>query len=195
MEAAEAKDLIEDAVEESEARHDVVDQKERLAERRFRNRVSLLVGLFAVLLAIVHMVGASASRDSLLSSIEASDTFAYMQAKIVRETVLRSAADTVGDTRSKARDLAEADRLKRPDAAQHGISQLRERGDELRAEGTAKAAASEGYELGETALQLAIVILSIALIAQSWPIAFGACFFAVTGTAIALFTALGGRIL
>jgi hypothetical protein len=51
------------------------------------------------------------------------------------------------------------------------------RGPELRVEGKVKATACEGYELGETALQLAIVILSIALIAQSWLIVLVACAF------------------
>lgn len=195
MEAAEAKDLIEDALEESEARRDAEVQEEKKAERHFRDRVSLLVGLFAVLLAIVHMAGSSASRDSLLSSIEASDTFAYMQAKIVREAVVRSAGESATDPAARARDLAEAARLRAPDRAGHGITQLQERGAELRAEGKVKATASEGYELGETSLQLAIVILSIALIAQSRQIVLGACAFAVAGVAVSIFTALGGHVL
>jgi hypothetical protein len=193
MEATEAKELIEDALEERRARQEEEAQQKK--ERRFRDRVALLVGLFAVMLAVVHMAGSSASRDSLLSSIEASDTFAYMQAKIVREAVARSAGESATAPEMRAHDLAEADRLRAPDKAGHGITQLQERGADLRAESKVKATASEGYELGETALQLAIVILSIALIAQSRPIVLLACAFALAGAAVSLFTALGGRIL
>lgn len=54
IDADEAKDLIKDAVERSERGRDGTETAERLEERRFRDRVSLMVGLFAVTLAIVH---------------------------------------------------------------------------------------------------------------------------------------------
>ena len=41
---------------------------------------------------------------------------------------------------------------------------LQAEGSRQRERSTSKAAASEGYELGETALQVAIVLLSIAMI-------------------------------
>lgn len=77
MEPTEAKDLIDEAIERAEEQHDSEVALERASEKRFRDRVSLLVGLFAVLLAIVHMAAAGAQRESLLQGIAASDTFAY----------------------------------------------------------------------------------------------------------------------
>lgn len=185
MEPQEARELIKEAVEESESH-----------ERGLRDRVAVLVGLSALLLAVVHTAGASAQRDSLLSSIEASDTFSYMQAKVIREAVFRTASSTPGiDSDTRAADLGEATRLRQNDAAGHGIDQLRERGDELRRESIAKARACEGYELGETALQVAIVLLSIALIAQSRRIVWGASALAGLGVLLALLTALGVPLL
>lgn len=196
VEATDAKDLIDDAIERAEAERDVEARAEHAAERRFRDRVSLLVGGFAVSLAVVHMAAASDARESLLKGIEASDTFAYMQAKIVRETVLTTAA---GDTSAAAPDrtqwAAEAKRLRKPDKAGHGIGQLQTKGDDLRRDGVRAAHAGEGYELGETALQLAIVLLSIALVARSRPIVFGACALAVAGIVVALCTAIGFTLL
>lgn len=43
VEPADAKELIEEAIEEVER----VDHKERQLEKRFRDRVSVLVGIFA----------------------------------------------------------------------------------------------------------------------------------------------------
>lgn len=187
MEADEARDLIEEAIERSEAG----EREERAAERRFRDRVSVLVGVFALSLALIHMAAASAQRESLLKSIEASDTYAYMQAKIVRETVLATAATSAGlDPAARAADLAEAHRLRAPDKAGHGIDQLQEKGTELREESEAAASASEGFDTGETAMQLAIVLLSIALIAQSWPIVAGASLLAVIGIGFSVVTFL-----
>jgi hypothetical protein len=181
MEASEARDLIEEAIAETESH-----------EAGFRNRLAVLVGVFALALAVVHTAGASAQRASLLDSIEASDTFAYMQAKTIREAVFRTASSTPGiDPDTRAADLGEATRLRQDDGAGHGIDQLRARGTALRLESLSKARASEGYELGETALQVAIVLLSIAMIAQSAQIVKGASLLAGLGVLVALLTAFG----
>lgn len=192
VEPADAKELIEDAIERAESHRIEEETAERAVERKFRDRVSVLIGLLAVSLAIVHMAAAGAVRESLLHAVEASDTFAYMQAKIVRETVLKTAAmsSTLSPADSAAA-LAEAKHLRGPDKAGHGIGQLQERGDELRAEGAHAVAAGEGYELGETALQMAIVLLSIALVARSRPIVYGAAALAAIGVLLALATAAG----
>lgn len=192
VEAADAKDLIDEAIERAEESQGATEQVERARERKFRDRVSLLVGGFAVALAIVHMSAAGAQRESLLKGIEASDTFAYMQAKIVRETVLKTAASsTATSAEDKAAWAAEATHLRQPDRARHGIGQLQEEGGRQRAEGQRAAAAGEGYETGETALQLAIVLLSIALIARSVWIAGGASLFALAGIVVATLTHMG----
>lgn len=190
VEAADAKELIDEAIERAEAERSDVENVERKQERRFRDRVSVFVGVLAVSLAIVHMAAAGAARESLLRGIEASDTFNYMQAKIIRETIAKTAARVASDT-DRADLLAEAKRLRFPDAAGHGIVQLEARGKAQRAAGERAARAGEGYELGETALQLAIVLLSIALVARSWAIVGGAAIFAAAGIGCALLTTAG----
>ena len=191
MEPTDAKDLIDEAIERAEEHHDAEAALERAKERSFRDRVSLLVGVFAVVLAIVHMSAAGAQRESLLKGIEASDTFAYMQAKIVRETVLKTAAANGHDPAQIAEWTTEARRLRENDAAGHGIKQLQEAGAAQRNEGNSSASAGEKYELAETALQLAIVLLSIALIARSVWITLTASTFAVAGIALATATHFG----
>ena len=190
VEATDAKELIEEAIERAEGERSQAESAERLKERGFRDRVSVLVGILAVSLAIVHMAAAGAARESLLKGIAASDTFNYMQAKIVRESIAKTAAKSTAVAEAdRAAFAAEAKRLREPDKAGHGIGQLQAIGEKEREEGTRAAAAGEGYELGETALQLAIVLLSIALVARSRAIVGGAAIFAVAGIAIALATA------
>jgi hypothetical protein len=187
MEPADAKDLIDEAIERAEESSNAADRKERESERRFRDRVSLLVGGFAVALAIVHMNAAAAQRESVLQHIAASDSFAYMQAKIVRETVLKTAAAQPGATPADRRDWArEAARLRIPDRAGHAIGQLEQAGAEQRAAGERAAYRGEGFELGETALQLAIVLLSIAIVARSKWITLGASVVAGCGILLAV---------
>ena len=189
VEPADAKELIDEAIERAEQQRDAAEGVERQAERRFRDQVSILVGVLAVALAIVHLIAASSARESLLKGIEASDTYAYMQAKIVRETVLKTAAEFPNPQAPAWRK--EATRLREPDRAGHGIVQLQRQGGQQREEGLRAAAHGEGYELAETALQMAIVLLSIALVARSRRIVLGAAGLAAIGLISAVATAAG----
>jgi len=180
LEASEASELIDEAIERVEER----ETKAAREERKFRDRLSLLVGVFAVLLAIVHLVGAGLLRESVVNTILASDTYNYMQAKKLRQVVLQvGAVSAPADAREKL--IAQAEALNAPDANGHGIGQLQKAGDELSADGIKAGQAGEHYEWAETALQMAIVLLSIAMIASSRMIAVGACVIAASGLVLA----------
>ena len=188
VEPADAKELIDEAIEEVER----ADKAERVIEKRFRDRVSILVGLFAVLLAIIHVAAASNARESLLKTVKASDTYNYMEAKIIRESLLKSLSEMPalsGDAHKGM--LKEAARLRNPDKAGHGIVQLQKQADELRSDGEQSARKGEWYEFAETAMQVAIVLLSIALVARSWAIVTGAVSLAAIGVILAAVTAAG----
>lgn len=188
MEPADAKELIEEAIEETER----AEKADRALEKRFRDRVSIFVGLFAVLLAIIHVEAASSARESVLKTVEASDTYAYMEAKIIRETVVKTAAENPSLDAAGRSDLSkEALHLRNPDAAGHGIVQLQAKADDLRKEGELSGKKGEWFELAETALQVAIVLLSIALVARSGAIVAGAIGLAGIGSMLALLTAMG----
>lgn len=188
VEPEDAKELIEEAIEEVEK----VDRAERAIEKSFRNRVSVLVGAFAVLLAIIHVAAAGNAREGVLKTIEASDTYNYMQAKIIREAISKTAAEAASLTPSvKTEMLKEAAKLRNPDKAGHGISQLQAQADRLREEGELASKKGEWYEFAETAMQVAIVLLSIALVARSWAIVVGATSLAGVGALLAAATAAG----
>jgi hypothetical protein len=188
VEPAEAKELIEEAIEEAER----ADHAERALEKRFRNRVSILVGLFAVLLAIIHVAAAGTAREGVLKTIQASDTYNYMQAKIIREGILKAVAqEPTFSPAARAGMLKDAAKLRNPDKADHGISQLQPQADRLRDEGEIASAKGEWYEFAETAMQVAIVLLSIALVARSWAIVAGAVSLAGLGVVLALATTTG----
>jgi hypothetical protein len=188
VEPTDAKELIDEAIEEAERAGDA----ERLNEKHFRNRVSILVGLFAVLLAVIHVEAATNARESVIKTIKASDTYNYMQAKIIREAVMKTASQnpSYGES-ARAGMVEEATRLRKPDRAGHGIIQLQGSADSLRKEGESASSKGEWYEFAETALQVAIVLLSIALVARSWAIVAGAVALALAGVLLSLVTAAG----
>lgn len=192
IEAADVKELIDESIERAEAEGEAVDKRKRVSERQFRDRVAIMVGVFAVALAIIHMSAADAARESLLTGIAASDNFAYMQAKIVRETIFTTAAASSSASEpEKSAWRNEARRLRELDVAGHGIGQLQTKGAALRDDAHRATVASEGYELGETALQMAIVLLSIALVARSKALVTGAVLLAGAGIVAAVATAAG----
>ena len=185
LEPTEAKELIEETVDRIEE-HEAEGARE---EKAFRERLSLLVGVFAVVLAIVHVIGAGLVRENIVNTIRASDDYNYMQAKKLRQEILSvSALSAPSDQRDRL--ASEAAALERPDAKGHGIGQLQASADKLTEEANEAGKAGEHYEWAETALQMAIVLLSIAMIASSRPVAWAAGLLAAAGVILAAATHL-----
>lgn len=188
VDPTDAKELIDEAIDEAER----VDRAERAIEKRFRDRVSVLVGIFAVSLAIIHVAAAGNGREAVLKTVEASDTYNYMQAKIIRESILRTAAqDGSVSSASRAAMIRDANKLRNPDKAGYGIVQLQPKADNLRAEGETASTQGEWYELAETALQVAIVLLSVAMVARSLLLVGAASTVAAFGVLLAVITFVG----
>jgi Domain of unknown function (DUF4337) len=82
MEVAEVAEKIRESVEE-----------ERTSDEHFRRRAAVAVGILAMLLAITHLGGAAATKETINYNILASDTWAFFQAKNIRQTNNQLAAD------------------------------------------------------------------------------------------------------
>src|SRR5215218_1470241 len=75
-----------------EAAEQIADAGER-ADEKFKNRAALTIAFMAMLLAITSLGGGNAAEDMANNNIHASDTWAFYQAKSIRQTSLRVAAD------------------------------------------------------------------------------------------------------
>ena len=84
MEPTDAAELISE-IREERASHE--------AEDKFRNRAALLIAMMAMLLAVGSLGGGNVAEDMIHNNIKASDTWAFFQAKNVRQTQYRLAAD------------------------------------------------------------------------------------------------------
>lgn len=82
MEARETSEKIIEAAHE-----------ERAADERFRRRAAVGIGVLAMLLAIATLGGEKTARDMVNDNILASDTWAFFQAKNIRQTANQLAAD------------------------------------------------------------------------------------------------------
>src|SRR5918911_2699422 len=76
------------------AAHEIHETHEKIHEAGRHNRsIAILITALAALLAIAEMGGKSAQNRSVASNIEASNLWAFFQAKTIRQTTLRTAAE------------------------------------------------------------------------------------------------------
>jgi len=150
------------------------------ADERFKKLAALLVGVLAMFLAINGLGGANAAKEMLNNNVLASNTYAFYQAKTIRQTVYRVAADELEI------DLLNETAI--PDVARDKVKQRLDRywktidrydtepeTGEGRKELLAKAAVYEAhrdharrqdpyFDFAEALFQIAIVLCSVSLL-------------------------------
>ncbi len=98
-EAADAADAIREAANEDGA------EQQRAENERFRRRAAVCIGVLAMLLAISGVGGGNATKEMINSNVQASDTYAFYQAKTIRQTSTQLAADSLRTTLLTQPDL------------------------------------------------------------------------------------------
>ena len=68
-----------------EAAEQIAEARES-ADESFKNRAALSIAFMAMLLAITSLGGGNAAEDMANNNIHASDTWAFYQAKSIRQT-------------------------------------------------------------------------------------------------------------
>lgn len=141
-------------------------------------RIALLIGVLALLLAFSEIGGKNAEQDALARNIEASNLWAFFQAKTIRGTTLRTAADAMEVELAGATDPAIRERLqKRIDGwkatiarydsepeTNEGRKELIVRAKAAEARRDISSARDDKYDIVSGLLQIAIVVASAAII-------------------------------
>ena len=134
--------------------------------------VALLISVLALVLAFSETLGKGAQTSALALNIEASNLWAFFQAKTIRQTVLRTAAEEVEVSGAKS-ESAKKQMGKWRDTAQRyqsepetgeGRDQLAARAKEAEKKRDRSMAAYHHYELASAAVQIAIVLASASII-------------------------------
>jgi len=183
MEVKEAADKIRETIEE-----------ERAVDEHFRRRAAVAIGVMAMLLAIASLSGERASTEIVNSNIQASDIWAFYQAKNIRQTANQLAAEELELVQVSQPGLSPAARA----AFQKRIAGYRKEvqrfenepdpadpGNLLKGVGkkqlTAQARALEekrdharrqlpSFEFAQALFQLGIVLGSVSIVAASRPL-------------------------
>lgn len=197
MDATDAADLISE-IREERASHE--------ADDKFRDRAALLIALLAMLLAVGSLGGGNVAEDMVHNNIKASDTWAFYQAKNVRQTQYKVAVDQMEaqlatdpgltpQTRAELQKLV--DKYKGTIARYDDEPDPAAPGDSLRGEGKKQLSAQarsyevlreragaqdSNFDYSEVALQLAIVLGSVAILALSRKVLYISIGLGVIGT-------------
>jgi hypothetical protein len=168
------------------------EELEELRGKKFTKRVALVTAIFAVILAITSLGGNKAMKEMLLAQQQASDQWAFYQAKVVREHLYRS---------QKLRleiDLIERGSVMKPEVKERVEGMLKKLTDEearynaekkeiekeakkLEHERDVNRGKDPYFEYGEVLLQIAIVMASISILSGSRPVLYFALASAMLG--------------
>jgi len=140
-------------------------------------KIALLIALLALVLAISETLGKSAQTSALSYNIEASNLWAFFQAKTIRLTVVRTAAEAAQLDAPAAAGEARAARDKQIDAwkktaarydsepeTNEGRKELAARAKAAEEKRDRSLAAYHHYEVASGAVQVGIVLASAAII-------------------------------
>lgn len=141
-------------------------------------RIALLISILALLLAFSETLGKSAQTEALALNIKASDTWNFFQAKTVRQTAIRAAAEGLSaqaggitDPATKAAVDKQIEAWKstvtRYDSdpkEKDGRKELRAQAEHYEHERDTAMARYHHYEIASAALQIGIVMASAAII-------------------------------
>jgi Domain of unknown function (DUF4337) len=159
--------------------HESMEQADQAKEASSENRkIALLIAIIALCLALSETFGKGAQTESISRNVEASNLWAFFQAKSIRRTTVQTAAEqgklslsTAGDDAAKAALQKQIDdwqktaaRYRSEPETGEGTEQLAERAKHAEEERDLATAKYHHFELASAAFQIAIVLASATII-------------------------------
>ena len=161
-------------------------------------RVALLIAVLALFLALAETMAKGAQTEALSQNVEASNLWAFFQAKTVRQTAVRTAAETLQVEPAPADTALAEERRKRIEAWTGTVARWESEPEtgEGRRELASRAKVAESkrdqslakyhhYEVSSAAFQIAIVLASATVITGAMWLAGLAGLLGVIGLAFA----------
>src|SRR3954468_10939569 len=183
--------------------HESMEHAEHAGHASHENRnIALLIAITALFLAFSETLGKGAQTEALGKNVEASNLWAFFQAKSIRRTVVQATSDqaklslgVMGDDAAKAalqKQIEEwgktAARYRSEPETGEGSEQLAERAKHAEHARDLALAKYHHYEIASAAFQIGIVLASAAIITGIAALAWISGALALAGLA---FTAIG----
>jgi hypothetical protein len=181
--------------------HESMEHAEHAEHASNQNKkIALLIAVIALFLALSETLGKGAQTESIAKNVEASNLWAFFQAKSIRRTTVLAAAEqaklaTPSDDATKAAVQKQIEDWQRTAARYRsepetgeGTEQLAERAKHAEHERDHATAKYHHFELASAAFQIGIVLASATIITGMMALAWISGALALAGLA---FTALG----
>ncbi len=155
-------------------------------EDRFRRSTAVFIGVLGMLLAIASLGGENAMKETINANIQASDTYAFYQARNVRQTAFQLAADELESLLATRPDLppaarepiarkvaeyrATVQRYESEPATGNGKQELLAKAREFEGHRDTAQRRDINFDYSRALFQIAIVLGSVAIVAVSRPL-------------------------
>jgi hypothetical protein len=162
-------------------------------------RIALLIAILALFLAIVETGAKSAQTEALARNIEAANLWSFFQARTIRQTTVRTAAEEAELAKAAAapelKAAIEAQQKRWRDTAARwesepetgeGRKELMDRARKAEAIRDRSMAAYHLFEYGAAAFQVAIVVASASIVTGVPLLAMGGMALGILGTVLGL---------
>ena len=163
MEAQESSELVEDAIGD-----------------KSKTRTALTISVFAMVLAFASLGGSNSAKESMHENIQASNAYAFYQAKNIRQTAMKIAAGDLelqllqqpgmpaAAKEATAKKIADykktADRYESEPETREGKKELMVKAKEHEAARDHALRQDPWFDYAEGMLQIAIVLLSVSMV-------------------------------
>ncbi|MBR0791391.1 DUF4337 domain-containing protein [Bradyrhizobium manausense] len=190
--------------------HESMEHAEHAEHASGENKkIALLIAVLALFLAISETLGKGAQTESISKNVEASNLWAFFQAKSIRRTVVQTAADqgkltlgTATDDAMKATVQKQIDdwqktatRYRSEPETGEGTEQLAEKAKHAEHERDEATAKYHHFELASAAFQIGIVLASATIITGMLPLAWIAGLLTLAGLGMTMLGAWAPHLL
>ncbi len=190
--------------------HESMEHAEHAEHASGENKkIALLIAVLALFLAISETLGKGAQTESISKNVEASNLWAFFQAKSIRRTVVQTAADqgklTLGSASDDAMKAAvqkqiddwtkTAARYRSEPETGEGTEQLAEKAKEAEHQRDEATAKYHHFELASAAFQIGIVLASATIITGMLPLAWVAGLLTLAGLGMTVLGAWAPHLL
>jgi hypothetical protein len=179
--------------------HEQMEQAEHVEHASHENRrIALLIAVLALFLSFSETLGKSAQTEAISANVESSNLWAFFQAKTIRMTLVKTAAEELKVGAAAAGDPAAKEAMNRQIEAwqktaarydsepetHEGRKELSERAKEAEEGRDLALAKYHHYELASAAFQIGIVLASAAVITSAIALAWLSGALGILGLAI-----------
>jgi ABC-type nickel/cobalt efflux system permease component RcnA len=179
--------------------HELMETVEHTKEAASADRkIALLIAILALFLSFSETLGKGAQTEAISADVESANLWAFFQAKTIRMTTLRTAAeelklqaDSAADSPAKAAIQKQIDAWQKTAArydtepdTKEGRKELAERAKEEQEERYRSLAKYHHYEIASAAFQIGIVLCSAAVITGIFALVWFAGLLGAAGVAV-----------